>query len=207
MLTLFLMILAFFFGFWLLFGSDWEVWTRLLGLILIIGGVFIFVLLVISRPPRVCGDVRTVEPLAWEKSPFGKWDEGPNKGMNYVGSGAGDSGKDYVVKVIDDYGTPHMMKIPETHIAFLGTGTKDSTILRYDITPWGRIISLSWVSRYVVVVNDRFITSGENDLAMYDVPVFHMGKKGISPELKSWLGTTDNARLQGLAEATPEGVK
>ena len=152
------------------------------------------------HPKRQCRDVRTVESLVWDNSPF-------KASVNYVGQYRDDGKDGYVVKVIDDYGSPQMVKVWKNHLVFLGTSTTDATILRYDITGWGRMASTSWSPRYVVVMNSDIITTGENDLAMKGVPVYHVGKKGISPELKRWLGSNDNAKLLGLAEAPPEGVQ
>ena len=194
-LILLLIIMATVMGVMLLFSWP-STESELSGILLIFAAAGI-VLLYHTHPPRQCRDVRTVEALRWDQSPF-------KAETNYVGSCHADGTDGYIVKVIDDYGSPLMVKMPPNHIIFLGTSTTETTLLRYDVTGWGRLISLSWAPRYVVLMNRDTISTGENDLAMKAVPVYYVGKKGISPELRWWLGSNDNAKLLGLAEAPPK---
>lgn len=199
MLALIVLIVLILLGGYLLLFGMWGAVLRLFGLFMMLCGAAVIALLYYVQPPRTCQNILSVEPLIWESSPF-------KADTNFVGDWQQDGFDYYAVKVIDDYGSPHMMKIKPCHIVFLGTTTKEVTLLRYDITGWGLMISLSWLPRYVLVMNSDIISTGENDLMLKGVPVYHFGKKGISPELKRRIGSDDDDRLLGLAEAPLQEV-
>lgn len=184
----------------LLFGGT-TAGQRVFGIISLLvffGGIYI---LVGFPPPRQCEQIQSIEALYWDKSPF-KTD------INYLGINNDSTGNtsNYPCKVVDDYGTVHMIELPKANVAFLGTKADGATIIRFRPTSGGYLRSLSWRDAYVVVLPDHVLLSGENSLALEKVPVYHVREKGLDPRLKRWLGCDDDKKILGQPEA-PEVVK
>src|ERR1035437_10234117 len=109
MLILLLMIVLAVLGCMMLFA--WESAGRgLLGILQVVMAISLIFVLYYVHPARRCWDMRTVEALAWPKSPF-------KAEVNYVGSWTEDGNDGYVLKVIDDYGSPQMLKMSKYYVA------------------------------------------------------------------------------------------
>ena len=147
----------------------------------------------IADTPRQCADMRALELLKWEQSPF-------RGHVNYVGSwerpGGGLNG--VWVKVEEDSGERKFLALSAGQVTFVGTRTTRPALLRYDVTPLGRIWAISWQPRYVVTIHDSILATGENELLLSGMAVHHLADKGSYPALLQWIGEGDAGKLEQL---------